>query len=175
VVWKVRLTASFLSAVMLLACSATVLSQSSAAVATASVSGFIADTSGAAVPGANVLLIAKALRGAPESTEEHGQSDATGQFSIQAKPGDYVLEIRARGFLPKRLQLSVEGQSRSLHTVQLDISNEPPCTLPCDPMPLLVPEPDHPVLTAWIEEVPLPALDPIARRFRRHRFGSLFR
>lgn len=81
----------------------------------ASLSGFIYDPSGAAVPNATVLL-----RNAGASNEEIAHADAAGQYAFRGVPaGRYSIEVRAPGFT--KLQQSgvtlAEGAAANLDLI----------------------------------------------------------
>jgi hypothetical protein len=90
--------------------------------ATATVSGVIADTDGAAVPAAQI-----ALQDVESNATHTTQSDAHGVFSFSSVPeGRYVLTVRAPGFAPwkiKDILVVQEGEDVVVPQVQLGVES----------------------------------------------------
>ena len=115
----------------------------------ATVSGTVADTTGARVPGA----------GAPSVQTK---TDDKGEFEITAGPGEYVLQTVARGFAADNLPVHLSAAAPTAIQIVLQLARESVC-LPC-----LSIEPPIETLDASLSAVlPLMPVPPFKQTFKK--------
>ena len=111
----------FAFAAFLLAAFLTILSMPVFAQTTATISGILADSSGAGVPGASLTLTNQDTT-AVVATEK---SDSSGNFSFQAvpAPGAYTISVKVTGFarLEQKDIVVTAGERRSVGTLALAV------------------------------------------------------
>jgi hypothetical protein len=109
------------------------------------VSGTITDETGAQVPGAIIRLTHLGVPALQTTT------DPNGHFEMRAKPGDYVLETTAQGFMTDKFPVHLSAATQSTEHIALRVAmgggvyiEQPPietldasltATLPLTPMP----------------------------------------
>ena len=81
------------------------------------VSGTITDATGAQVPGAIIRLTH------PGAPSLQTTTDADGHFEMRAKPGEYVLETSARGFMIDKLPVHLSAATQSTGHIALRVNN----------------------------------------------------
>jgi hypothetical protein len=117
---------------------------------TATIIGTVKDPTGWAIPKATVAL--QTANGAVQQTT----ADAAGRFAIDIEPGDYSLNISARGFDPLREPISLAAATTLTKHIILLLPSLEECG-PCVvfvPIELEAPDP----LTATLPLEPLPPL-----------------
>src|ERR1700730_8261169 len=85
---------------------------------TAKVAGRAVDQSGGVVIGADVTLL-----GPNNTTVGNTKTGVDGNFTMDAPPGSYALQINADGFAPSVQGISVGGNNNRPLTVTLAITN----------------------------------------------------
>lgn len=94
------------------------------------VSGSVFDSSGYALPDADVTLApenaASSVTGAPKAKPLQAVSDARGEFIFRVPPGPahYVLTVAAKGRQSRQKTVSVENQERIEVTFQLEAESK---------------------------------------------------
>src|SRR5580700_11368139 len=97
---------------------AIILCAATAGAQTAKVTGKAVDQSGGVVIGADVTLL-----GPNNSTVGTAKTGADGNFTMDAPPGSYALQVNAEGFAPSVQGISVAGNNNRPITVTLAITN----------------------------------------------------
>jgi Carboxypeptidase regulatory-like domain len=120
----------------------------SAANPSATIAGTVLDSSGAVIPKAEIKLTAVETSVAATASDQ-------GQFSIQTKPGDYVLKVSSLGFRPYEQSIHVVSSSEEQLRVILQVGDS--CSV-CFEENI----PPAPILNASLSStIPLQSLPPL--------------
>jgi carboxypeptidase family protein len=82
----------------------------------AMVSGTVTDVTGAQVPGAIIRLTH------PGDPSLQTTTDVNGHFEMTAKPGEYVLETNAQGFMMDKLPVQLSAATQSTEHIALRVA-----------------------------------------------------
>jgi len=122
----------------------------------ATVSGTVTDVTGTIVPGATIRL---AYPGAPSLQTI---TDNNGHFEMSAKPGEYILETIAPGFLTNKLPVHLSAAIQSTEHIALQIGGIcGPCISMESPIPI---ETLDASLTATLPLTPMPPYKQTSKR-----------
>ncbi len=79
---------------------------------------WVADQSGAGVPGAQVKLVPS-----PSDLPAESHSDSDGILAVELRPGSYRVSVNSNGFLPLTKQIEVESAKAQAFQFALNVPN----------------------------------------------------